>query len=295
MHEKFGLSAAMVVPVNRNGTVDLVRLVAHAGWCLASGCRTVSLFGTTGEGASLAMATRERMLGALAGAGIDPGSSLVGGAAASAVDEAVAQIRQVRGAGCRTVLLPPPHYYKDLTEEGLFAWFAAVIEGLGADAGGLIVYNIPSVTAVPITVSLVDRLRAAFPGVLAGIKDSSGDIASTHAFLSSHGDLAVLVGDERYLAEGMRHGAQGTISGLANILPGQLNAIIETGRERPDIAGLVDEVLRHPVVPAVKALVAHRTGDEGWLRVRPPLHALDPAAARQLGAVADSITDTAVG
>lgn len=289
MSERFGLSAAMTLPFTAKGAVDFKRLADHARWCLASGCGSVAAFGTTGEGASLGQSAREQVIGALIGAGIDARRSIVGGVSASSMHEAIVQMRLLMDADCRAVLLAPPFYFKGVTDEGLYAWFARVFEKLGSQARDVILYNIPSVTAVPLSVELVGRLRADFPEIVSGVKDSSGDFAYTKQLLTAHGDLAILIGDERSLGEGVRLGAQGAISGLANVCPGDLSAMISSGRDDARIPLIVEEVLRYPVTPAVKALVAHRTGDAAWLNVRPPLVAIDPAVAAKLGSTFDAI------
>lgn len=286
---RFGLSAALTLPVTAEGAVDLGRLAGHARWCLGAGCASVTVFGTTGEGASLGMSAREQVLGALIGAGLDPRRAIVGGVAASSMHDAILQTRLLMDANCRAVLLTPPFYFKGVTDDGLFAWFARVFEKLGPQARDVLLYNIPSITAVPLSVELIGRLRIAFPQVVVGVKDSSGNFAYTECLLAAHGDLIILIGDERGLAAGVRLGGQGAISGLANVCPQELATMIGDARDDPRILQLVEEVLRHPVVPAVKALVAHRTGDLAWLNVRAPLVALDPATASRLGAAYDSI------
>jgi 4-hydroxy-tetrahydrodipicolinate synthase len=70
--DRFGLSVALATPFAEDRSIDLPRLVAHARQSLADGCTSVTVFGTTGEGASLGQNDRQRALGALAGAGIDP-------------------------------------------------------------------------------------------------------------------------------------------------------------------------------------------------------------------------------
>ncbi len=287
--EKFGLSAALALPVLADESVDLHRFVAHARRCLDGGCSSVTIFGTTGEGASLDVSARERMLGALAGADIPARRCVIGGVAASTVQDAAAQFRMLMEAGCRAVLLAPPFYFKGVTDDGLFAWFARVFRMLGDQARDVLLYNIPSVTAVPLSVELVGRLRATFPMVILGVKDSGGDFAYTERLLAAHRDLVILIGDERGLAAGIRLGGQGAISGLANVCPQDLAALIRDAHDDARITDLVEAVLRYPVVPAVKALVAHRTGDAAWLHVRPPLAPLDPSAAANLGAAYDAI------
>ena len=83
-----------------------------------------------------------------------------------------------------------------------------------------------------------------------------------------------MIGDERHLAAGVRLGAQGATSGLANLFPERLLKLIESKQDDPRLVELVNEVLKFPVTPAVKALLAHRLNDPAWLNVRAPLVAL---------------------
>lgn len=285
---RFGLSTAMATPFRPDGRIDHGRLAAHAGWCLANGCRSITVFGTTGEGASIGPDGREQVLGALAAAGIE-GPRVVGGISAASMPHAVAQARSALDFGCRALLLPPPFYFKGVCDEGLFAWFAAVLEGLRGAARDVLLYNIPSVTQVALSVALIGRLRAAFPGVVTGVKDSSGDAAYTRGLLAAHGDLTILIGDERFLAQAVRQGGQGAISGLANVCPELLRPLAEAGEADERINRLVDALLEYPVVPAVKTLIAHRTGDATWLRVRPPLVPLGEAEAAAVTAAYDRV------
>lgn len=266
----FGLSAALVTPFRADGSIDLSRLLGHAKFVLEKGCDSITLFGTTGEGFSIGISERAAMLGAVLAGGVDP-QRLNAGVSSAIVADAVEQARLALDFGANGLLLAPPFYFKEPDDEGLFAWFSAVIEGIGADARGIILYHIPGQTAVPLSVALVDRLKRAFPGVVAGVKDSSGDSATAEAFLAAHGELAILVGDERQLAAAMRKGAQGSICGLANIAPGLLREMIHEGRDAPLIKPLVDLIVSYPVMPALKVLVAHMHGDDGYVRMRAPL------------------------
>ena len=283
-----GLSCALAMPFRADGGLDLPRLVAHARGVLAEGCGSVTAFGTTGEGPSLSLADRAAVLDAFASAGFDFARTVLGGVSACTVEDAAAQADLLYGAGCRAVLLAPPFYFKGVTDDGLFAWFAALFDRLGGRARDVILYHIPSVTQAPLSLALVGRLKDAFPQVVVGVKDSSGDWTYTQALLESRPDLAVLVGDERDLARAAARGAQGSISGLANLFPGTLLPLV-AGRDDPGVGALVDEVLRFPVTPAVKALIAHRTGDPGWSRVRAPLVPLSEADAAWLAARLDTL------
>ena len=285
----FGLSAALVTPFAEDGSVDTARLVLHAKTVLAGGCDSFTLFGTTGEGYVLSLGDREAILAAVAGSGIEMRDSVYAGVAAVSIDDAVAQSRLALDAGARGLLVAPPFYLKGVEDEGLYAWFSRVIERSGETARGVILYHIPGQTAVPISVSLVSRLKKAFPGVIAGVKDSSGRWEDASAFLAEHGELAILVGDERLLARAMRAGAQGSICGLANLAPGLLRPVIHEGRDSDKVVRLVDMICSLPVLPAVKALTAHVHNDNGFVRTRPPLTDLDPALARRAAAQFDAL------
>jgi len=285
----FGLSCALTTPLSADGSVDVARFAAHARSRLAAGCSSVTICGTTGEGASLGNGSRGEMLAALEGAGVSAAREVIVGIAASAAEDAVAQARQAASHGCRTLLLPPPFYFKDATDEGLFDWFSRVLRPLAREGLQAILYHIPSVTAVALGLELIGRLKERFPGTVCGVKDSSGDWDYARSLLARHSDLMILIGDERRLAEAVRMGASGAISGLANVVPEAMLPPARDGRDDPRIAALVDEVLRYPVIAAVKELVAHCSGDAAWRAVAPPLSPLSDGEARRLRAAFDAI------
>jgi 4-hydroxy-tetrahydrodipicolinate synthase len=280
----FGLSCALATPFLPEGGIDYPRMVQHARNCLRDGCGSVTLFGTTGEGSSLGIAERRRAVATLKEAGI-ASRAIVGGVMSASEDEAAEQTRILMDADCKAVLLAPPFYFKGVTDDGLFAWFAGLFGKLGNQARDVILYNIPSVTAVQLSVSLIGRLRTAFPGVVIGVKDSSGDWPYTQSLLAAHSDLVILIGDERHLAHGVRLGAQGAISGLANVIAPRLLRLVQTGSEDPAVVQLVNDLIKYPVIPAVKALVATKTGDDNWRRMRSPLVDLPAADAKTLGGI----------
>ena len=241
------------------------------------------MFGTTGEGFSIGMRERAAMLGAVRGGGIESRKLNASVTATTTVD-AVEQSRLALDFGANGLLLAPPYYLKGPDEDGLFRWFSDVIEGIGADAHGVILYHIPGQTAVPLSVALIGPSQAGVPGVIAGVKDSSGDKATAEAFLAAHGELAILIGDERQLAGAMRKGAQGSICGLANIAPRLPPRVIHGATDNPLIVPLVNLIVSYPVMPAVKTLVAHIHRDDEFFRMRAPLVDLPQADRLALGA-----------
>ncbi|SEI15488.1 4-hydroxy-tetrahydrodipicolinate synthase [Rhizobium tibeticum] len=288
MTEKFGLSVALATPFDANGEIAVAAMIAQAKQRLAAGCSSVTLFGTTGEGASIGTQERVRILNAFLDAGIAP-QKVVMAVLVDAAEDAAAQAGQALSRGVRNILLAPPSYFKNVSDDGVFKWFCAVFAILGDKARDIIVYNIPSVTLVPLTVSLIARLRTAFPAVVTGVKDSSGDWPFTETLLKAHGDLIILVGDERHLAKGVRLGGQGAISGMANFLPGEVKLMAEEGLDDARVEDFVAELLKFPVTAAVKVMVARLSGEEMWLAVRPPLVSISREGQERLILAFDSL------
>jgi 4-hydroxy-tetrahydrodipicolinate synthase len=198
--------------------------------------------------------------------------------------------------GCAGVLMLPPFYYKGVSDEGLFRSFAEVIERVGEARLRVYLYHIPPVAQVPITLGLVERLLAAYPGQVAGMKDSSGDWANTKAFLDAFAGSGfdVFAGSETFLLQNMRHGGAGCISATANVHPGPIARLFDTWRQ-PDAdaqQARLDEIRgvfsRFPMIPALEAAIAHHAGDPGWATVRPPLVALGDAQSSALVAELDA-------
>ncbi len=290
--ERFGLSAALTTPFTADGAIDVAKMVAHAKSCIDRGCTSVTLFGTTGEGASVARSERKGVIAAMAAGGV-PASRIVWGIADTAVVDAADHAAEALAAGVRNVLLPPPFYFKGPSVEGLHGWFAGVFRALGSAGRDVILYHIPSVTSVPLPLELVVRLTKEFPGVVTALKDSGGEWSYTEALLANRGALSVLVGDERHLAHAVRLGAEGAISGMGNICIEALLPMIREGRDNPGICELVDKVVSVPVTPAVKALVAHVTGDATWKRTRAPFVPTPDADAAALAALHDRVFSAA--
>ena len=195
--------------------------------------------------------------------------------------------------GCAGVLVLPPFYYKAVSDEGLFAYFARLIEGVDDPALRVVLYHIPQVAGVGLSVPLVRRLREAFPKIVVGIKDSSGDWANTSALLGIEG-LAVYPGTELLLPRALIAESPGCITATANVNAMSLVKLARMVGDDSDAAESAFEAARqvrlavqeHPAIPALKALLARRTGEARWRNVRPPL---EPLARAREAVLADRI------
>ena len=283
VRRKLGTGAAIVTPFDERGAIDWSAFAGHAKRLLASGVDVVTAFGTTGEGASIAARSRDELFERVAGEGVESSRLAECVYGPSSLDAGQHMGRSL-AAGCAAILLVPPFYFKGVGDEGLYRWHAEVFEAAGESCRNVILYNIPSLTGVTIAPALVERLRRAFPEVIAGVKDSGGDWGHTASLLSEHRDLAILVGHEGHLARAVRSGASGAISGIANIAP-RLVAKLVRGEDDPLIDRVLESILAMPVVPAIKAVLARQMADASWTRVRAPL--LEISEAAQLGACSE--------
>jgi len=287
-----GLWCATLTPVARDGAIDHARFAAHAHTLFAQGVDGIAPFGTTGEGQSFAADERRAGLDALLAAGV-AGARIVAGTGCAALPETVALTRHAVAAGCIGCLVLPPFFWKGVTDDGLFAWYARVIERVADSRLRLFLYHLPQVSAVPLSVDLVARLAAAFPGIIAGVKDSEGNWEHTSALLARVPQLTIVIGHEPHLPRLMRAGGAGTICGVANIYPGLVRALLTpavTPADEARIAHFIEIAFRQPFLAGFKAMVADRLHDPEWLHVRAPLVALDAAqreALRRALAAAD--------
>jgi len=284
-----GVLAPVLTPFKEDLRPDPARLIRHCRWLLSQGCAGLAPFGTTSEGNSLSVEEREDLLERLLAAKIDPGR-LMPGTGCCAMADTVRLSKLAARRGCAGVLMLPPFYYKGVSDDGLFRAFAEVIERVGDDRLRVYLYHIPPVSQVGIGLKLIERLLAAYPKAVAGIKDSSGDWGNTQAVLSAFAGsgFQVFVGSERFLLANMRHGGVGCITACGNVNPGPIVRLFRDWRT-PEAEWLQGEINAtrsaiegHPVIAALKEIVAHHAGDPAWRTVRPPLTPLSREQAAGL-------------
>jgi len=285
-----GAIAPVVTPFRADLSPDPARLVRLCRWLLASGTG-LAPFGTTSEANSLSVGEKLALLDALVEAGLPPQRMLPGTGCCSLTDTVELTRRAVRH-GCAGVLMLPPFYYKAVTDDGLYASYSEVIQRAGDARLRIYLYHIPQVSQVPLSPTLIERLLDAYPGTVAGIKDSSGDADNLRSLLARFAPrgFAVFPGTETLLLMAMRGGAAGCISAQANINGTAIGALCRDW-QRPDaearqsaLTAFRATIQKFPVIPAIKATIACSTHDDGWATVRPPLVALDAGQRAALAA-----------
>jgi 4-hydroxy-tetrahydrodipicolinate synthase len=291
MNQKLrGVLAPVVTPFHADYTPDAARFIHHCRWLLKHGCNGLAVFGTNSEANSLDAPERMQLLERLIQAGVSP-AALMPGTGCCSVSETVRLTAHAVSLGCAGVLILPPFYYKGVPEEGLYRHFSEVIQRVGSDRLRLYLYHIPPVAGVGIPHGLVARLLEAYPGTVAGLKDSSGDWSHTDTLIRRFGPRGfdVFAGSEVFLLRTLRAGAAGCITAGANVNPHGIAAVYRSW-EAPGAESLqasadaVRQVLQSTssMIPALKACIAHHAADPAWRTVRPPLVELAPGEVQAL-------------
>jgi len=289
-----GVFSPVLTPFDEAGQPSASRFIQHCRWLQQQGVG-LAVFGTNSEANSLAVAEKQALLAALLEAGIAP-AALLPGTGACALPDAVALTREAVRAGCAGVLVLPPFYYKGVSDEGLFRYYAGLIEAVGDARLRVYLYHIPQVAQVPISLDLIARLLDHYPGVVAGVKDSSGDWANTAAMIERFAarGFGVFSGSETFLLRVLQAGGVGCITATGNVNPAAIVDLYRHWRE-PDASerqsrldAIRDIFQRRPMIAAMKAAVAHYSGDACWRNLRTPLVELDQAEARALCAELDA-------
>ena len=295
-HRIQGVLSPVVTPFRRDLSPDVERYVRHCKWLLAHGCSGLAAFGTNSEANSLSVDERMMLLEALVQGGV-PAAKLMPGTGMCALTDSVRLTAHAVKLGCAGVLMLPPFYYKGVPDEGLYRNFAEVIERVGDARLQLYLYHIPPVAQVPITLGLIERLLKAYPGAVAGIKDSSGDWNNTKAVLDAYAksDFDVFAGSEVFLLATLRAGGKGCITATGNVNPGPINHLYENWRTpqadalQAGITATRGMLQKYPMIPALKAVIGHWGGDPDWAAVRPPLVELTAEQQHSLVAELDAV------
>lgn len=288
-----GVFAAALTPLTADLSPDVARLAGHCRWLLDHGCDGLAVLGTTGEANSFSVDERLAILEGLAEAGI-PGRALMPGTGCCAVPDTVRLTRRAVELGAAGVLVLPPFYYKNVSDDGLFAAYSEVIERVGDTRLKVYLYHFPQMSAVPISYGLIERLLERYPDTVAGMKDSSGDLDNMTGAARAFPGFAVFSGSEELFLPLLRAGGAGCITAVNNVASPLAARVYAGWREGNDIEadnGLLvavrQAIVRYPLSAALKEIMARLTGDGDWRRVRPPLRPMEDGDAAALAGALD--------
>ncbi len=284
-----GVYAAALTPLDADLAPDHAAIAGHYRWLLANGCDGVAMLGTTGEANSFSVAERLAMIAAIDETDL-PRNRLMIGTGCCALTDTVRLTQAALAIGVRDVLMLPPFYYKGVSDDGLFAAYAEILERIGSDRLRVYVYHFPKMTGLDMSVDLIVRLTDAFPGTIVGLKDSSGDWGNMQALLAAIPGFRLFAGTEQYLLDTLRAGGAGCISATANITSPGCAAVWQAWCDESDRADALQSRLTiqrlalqaYPAIPSLKEAMARHTGRADWRNMRPPLLPLGSADGERL-------------
>lgn len=271
-----GIIAPILTPFGDDGRIARDLWISHAKWVLAQGAHYLSPFGTTGEALSVSLDERMQALEWLLEAGISP-DRLMPGTGVTALPETVELTAHAVSLHCAGVMVLPSFFYTAAGDNGQARYFSELIERVANPDMRMILYHIPQNSGVPVSPALAARLSDAFPATVVAYKDSAGDWNNTAAVIAAAPRLAVFPSSEAQLTRGLASGAAGCISATVNLNAAAIRAVHDAARAGKD-AGDADAAIKAfrkivqdaGLIPAMKAVLAVRSGDKRWLNLRAP-------------------------
>ena len=264
-----GIWSAVLTPIDRDFDPDAKCAVAYYRDLLANGIDGINLLGTTGEAMSFGRKQRIRLMEAVAQK--LPVERVMCGTGATSLADAVALAQLAGELHFAAALVMPPFFFRDAHDDGVLRWFDALLEK-APGAPAILLYNFPKMSGITFRAELVDRLIAAFPGKIVGMKDSSNDEDLQRELLARHPELRVFPSTEGTLLEAKAYGAAGCISGSVALWPqeaqrafseGDAEAAAYVKMQREGLAGV-------PLIAAMRDRVAAERNDDAWRRAMPP-------------------------
>jgi len=214
-----GVISAMTTAFKPDYSVDHAFVAKHARWQLENGCDGIVAPGSLGESATLSFEEKVALLKTLVGAA--GGKPVVAGIASLSTAEGVALAKEAEQAGCAGLMVLPPYVYASDWRE-MKAHVQAVLRATRLTC---MLYNNPPAYKTDFLPSQVQELAAEHQNLHA-VKESSGDVRRVTALKALCGDrLALFVGLDDVVVEGVRAGAVGWIGGVTNALPKECMAL----------------------------------------------------------------------
>jgi 4-hydroxy-tetrahydrodipicolinate synthase len=282
-----GVIAAACTPFITAGQIDTAAYVAHCRWLLVHGCDGINVLGTTGEANSIALQERFALIDAMGKSGL-PLQQLMVGTGSCALADTVALTRHAVQSGFAGQLVLPPFYYKPVADDGLFAFFAGLIDAVKDARLRVYLYNFPQLTGINFSVELIQRLMAAYPGVVVGIKDSSGDFDNARSIANACAGFTVFPSTEAWLLHGRAYGFAGCISATVNVTSAAAGRVWQAATDfraaawQQQITDIRAGIAAFPLVPAVKLLLSKLYNSAVWERLLPPHLPLSPQQEQKL-------------
>jgi len=294
-----GVYCAVITPLKNNLSINPDLHLRHCQSLMQKGLDGLVIFGTNGEASSFSVMQKIKSIEFLLENRIDASNLLIGTGSAS-LEDAIELTKFSVKIGAKASLLIPPFYFKNVTDDGVIAYYRNVIEQTGDNNFKFLLYNIPQQSGVAINFNIIENLLKLYPNNVVGLKDSTGDIDNMLKIIKYFNGFAVFCGNGALALHTSRRGGAGAITGDANITAKLLSFIIHNFRNEKQIENfenlqvLMEKIRNvltsHEQISLLKAYYSVADNIDEWNNVMPPLKRIDnPSNNKQVTALLDLV------
>ena len=294
-----GVYCAVLTPLNSNLSINSDLHLRHCQSLMQKGLDGLTIFGTNGEASSFSVTQKIKSIEFLLENRIDASNLLIGTGSAS-LEDAIELTKFSVKIGAKASLLIPAFYFKNVTDDGVIAYYRNVIEQTGDNNFKFLLYNIPQLSGVTINFNIIENLLKLYPNNVVGLKDSTGDMDNMLKTIKYFNDFAVFCGNGALALHTSRRGGAGAITGDANITAKLLSFIIHNFRNEKQIENfenlqvLMEKIRNvltsHEQISLLKAYYSVADNIDEWNNVMPPLKRIDnPSNNKQVTALLDLV------
>ena len=284
MHKISGVFSAALTPVKSDLSINKDLYLRHCQYLMREGHDGLAIFGTTGEANSFSVQEKKDHIDFLISNRIDP-KILMPGTGSSSLKEAIDMTKHASSHNVRAVLLLPPFYYKNVTDEGVINYYRHLIENVGDSELHYVLYHIPQNTYVPISFKTIETLLKLYPNNIVGLKDSSGDGERMMKVIKYFNNFSVFCGHDSLALSISKRGGAGAITAGTNVCGKLLSFILKNYKNENSIKNfnelqsLLEKIRQvitsHEPISLMKAYFSIVDNISEWNNVLPPLKKID--------------------
>ena len=280
MHNISGVFSAALTPVRKDLSINQDLYLRHCQYLMRQGHDGLAIFGTTGEANSFSIKEKKDTLEFLLSNRIDP-KILIPGTGSSSLNDAIEMTKHAATYKVKAVLLLPPFYYKNVSDEGVINYYRHIIEKVGINEMQYILYHIPQNSYVPINFKIIEMLLKFYPKNIVGLKDSSGDGDRMMKVIKYFDNFAVFCGHDSLALNIVKRGGAGAITAGTNVCGKLLSFIIKNYKNENQINNFSElqklliqirqVITSHEPISLMKAYFSIVDNISEWNNVLPPL------------------------
>ena len=280
MYNISGVFSAALTPVKKDLSINQDLYLRHCQYLMRQGHDGLAIFGTTGEANSFSIKEKKDTLEFLLSNRIDP-KILIPGTGSSSLKDAIEMTKHAASYKVKAVLLLPPFYYKNVSDEGVLNYYRHIIEKVGINEMQYILYHIPQHSYVPINFKIIEILLKLYPKNIVGLKDSSGDSDRMMKLIKYFDNFAVFCGHDSLALNIVKKGGAGAITAGTNVCGKLLSFIIKNYKNENQINNFSEfqkllieirqVITSHEPISLMKAYFSIVDNISEWNNVLPPL------------------------